>query len=209
MSQPYQCLSGVIILGAGASSRMGRPKLLLPWGKVSIAGHLIHQWQELRAAQIALVCAAGDEDLQAELDRLGFPKQDRIFNPSPERGMFSSIQCAARWSGWKPQLTDWVIALGDQPQMRSETLRALLDFKAAHPDRICQPSFNGRARHPVILPRTEFELLKDTCVENLKLFLQSRAHVVSLLGLDDPGLALDIDRPGDYVQAVRLHGERG
>jgi molybdenum cofactor cytidylyltransferase len=208
MTQSYHCLPGVIILGAGASSRMGRPKLLLPWGRVSIVGHLIQQWRELQAAQIALVCAAGDQDLQAELDRLGVPKPDRIFNPAPERGMFSSIQCAARWSGWKPQLTDWVIGLGDQPHVRSETLRALLDFKAAQPDRICQPSFNGRPRHPVILPRTEFELLKEARVENLKLFLQSRAHIVSLLDLDDPGLAFDIDRPGDYARAVRLYCER-
>jgi len=163
----------------------------------------------LQAAQIALVCAAGAADLQAELDRLEFPKQDRIFNPTPERGMFSSIQCAARWNGWKPQLTDWVITLGDQPQVRLETLHALLDFKAAHPGQICQPSFSGRPKHPVILPRAECELLKATRLETLKLFLQSRAHHVALLPLDDPGLALDIDRPEDYEQAVRLCLGRG
>ena len=42
---------GVIILGAGASSRMGRPKLLLPWGDTSVIGHLIRQWQALGAAK--------------------------------------------------------------------------------------------------------------------------------------------------------------
>jgi len=209
MVQCFECLPGVVILGAGASSRMGRPKLLLPWGKSSVVGHLISQWRQLHAAQIAVVCPAGDADLQAELDRLEFPKQDRIFNPAPERGMFSSIQCAARRNGWKPQLTDWVITLGDQPQVRLETLRALLDFKAPHSGQICQPSFNNRPKHPVILPRTEFELLKGTPVETLKLFLESRAHLVALLPLDDPGLALDIDRPEDYEQAVRLYFGRG
>ena len=208
MAHCVEHLPGVIILGAGASSRMGRPKLLLPWGQTTVVGHLISQWCQLRAAQIALVCAAGDVNLQAELDRLGFPKRDRIFNPAPERGMFSSIQCAARWDGWKPQLTGWVITLGDQPQVRLETLRSLLDFKAAHPGQICQPSYGGRPKHPVILPRPEFELLKETRVENLKLFLQSRAHLVALLPLDDPGLALDIDRPENYDQAVRLYLRR-
>ena len=44
---------GVIILGAGASSRMGRPKLLLPWRGTTVIGHIIYQWRELGAAQIS------------------------------------------------------------------------------------------------------------------------------------------------------------
>ncbi len=54
---------GVVILGAGASSRMGQCKLLLPWGNTSVIGHLIRQWQSLTAHQIAVVLAAGDEVL--------------------------------------------------------------------------------------------------------------------------------------------------
>jgi molybdenum cofactor cytidylyltransferase len=204
MAYRVDLLHGVIILGAGASSRMGRPKLLLPWGKGTVVEHLLSQWRQLRAAQIALVCAPGQTALQAELDRLHFPTQDRIFNSAPERGMFSSVQSAAGWNGWKVEITDWVIVLGDQPQVRQKALRALLDFKLAHPDEICQPSCDGRPKHPVILPRPEFELLKETRTENLKLFLQSRAHRIALLPLDDPGLVLDIDRPADYEQALQL-----
>ena len=36
---------GVIILAAGASERMGRPKLLLPWGKSTVLAHLLAQWR--------------------------------------------------------------------------------------------------------------------------------------------------------------------
>src|SRR5271169_6647644 len=88
---------GVVILGAGASSRMGRPKLLLPWKDTTIVGHLIRQWRGLGARQIAVVHRPGDAPLAAELDRLDFPAKDRIVNPQPERGMFSSIVCAAEW----------------------------------------------------------------------------------------------------------------
>src|SRR5437867_7662013 len=96
---------GVVVLAAGASSRMGKPKMLLPWGKTSVLGHLIEQWESEQAAQIAVVCVAADQSIEDELNRLGFPQADRIPNPTPERGMFSSIQCAARWSGWRPNLT--------------------------------------------------------------------------------------------------------
>ena len=56
---------GVVFLGAGASARMGRPKLLLPWGGTSILGHLIGQWRALAAEQIAVVGAARDTTLAA------------------------------------------------------------------------------------------------------------------------------------------------
>jgi molybdenum cofactor cytidylyltransferase len=44
---------GAVILAAGRSTRMGQPKLLLPWGKTSVLGHLIGQWQSAGAGQIA------------------------------------------------------------------------------------------------------------------------------------------------------------
>src|SRR3989442_11142538 len=61
---------GVIILAAGASSRMGQPKLLLPWGNTSILGHLIAQWRGVGAEQIAVVTAARAEGIDQELRRL-------------------------------------------------------------------------------------------------------------------------------------------
>src|ERR1017187_5799849 len=140
---------GVVILAAGRSARMGKPKLLLPWGTTSVLGHLIEEWRALHARQIAVVCATGDPAIQAEMDRLGFPAQNRIINPNPQRGMFSSIQCAAQWPGWQAALTHWAIVLGDQPHLRPQTLRRVLDFSSAHPTKVCQPARRGHGRHPV------------------------------------------------------------
>jgi len=196
---------GVIILGAGASSRMGRPKLLLPWGKTTIIGQLIEQWQVLGAAQIAVVCRPGDWELAAELDRLNFPAQARVENPQPERGMFSSILCAANWTGWLADLVAWAIVLGDQPHLRPDTLPALLAFQREHPDAICQPVYAGHARHPVLLPRRAFEELKDSRAKSLKDFLKQTSCPVVKRSIDDAGLALDLDRPEDYEKAFKFH----
>ena len=192
---------GVIILGAGASSRMGRPKLLLPWKGSTVVGHLIRQWRELGAGQITVVHRPNDPPMTAELDRLGFPARDRIENPQPERGMFSSIACAADWDGWKPETGAWVITLGDQPHLRLETLRSLLEFHAAHADAICQPEFDGRARHPVILPRRAFDGLKTTSAGTLEIFLKLIPCQHVQCRINDPGLALDMDTPEDYKRA--------
>src|ERR1039457_300895 len=132
-----------VILGAGRSARMGQPKLLLPWGGTTVLGHLIEQWQALGAKQIAVVCAPGDLAVRTELDRLGLPEANRIYNPAPARGMFSSIQCAARWPGWQEGLTHWAIVLGDQPHLKLQTLQRVVDLSAARPDLVCQPARHG------------------------------------------------------------------
>jgi molybdenum cofactor cytidylyltransferase len=193
---------GVIILGAGASSRMGRPKLLLPWRGTTVIGHLLAQWRELGAAQIAVVLRASDAALAAELDRLNFSKTDRLENPQPERGMFSSIVCAANWSGWQEDVLQWAIVLGDQPHLRSASLRRLLEFSAQNQDAICQPEFDGRTRHPVILPRAALEQLKNSGAANLKEFLQLSVSPRVPCPVTDPGLSLDMDTPEDYKRLM-------
>jgi molybdenum cofactor cytidylyltransferase len=195
---------GVIILAAGASSRMGRAKMLMPWNGTTVIGHLVELWRQLDAAQLAVVYAADDADVAAGLDQLDLPPAVRISNPFPARGMFSSIQCAARWDGWNRHLTHWAIALGDQPHVRAATLRALVDFAARNPASICQPAFGGRARHPVIMPQFAWKELAASEDETLRNFLHARSGHVQLLEVDDPGVALDLDVPADYERALNL-----
>jgi molybdenum cofactor cytidylyltransferase len=199
---------GVVILAAGRSARMGKPKLLLPWGGTSVLGHLIEQWEALGAKQVAVVCAPGDLGLRAEMDRLKFPKENRIGNPAPERGMFSSIQCAAQWPGWGAVLTHWAIVLGDQPHLQSQTLRQVLAFSAAHPAKVCQPTRQGHGRHPVLLPKAVFRQVAVSTAATLKEFLVARPQELALCEVDDPGLELDIDRPEDYDRAVDMAANR-
>lgn len=198
---------GVIILGAGASSRMGRPKLLLPWRDTTIIGHIIHQWRELGAAQIVVVHRPNDPSLMSELDRLDFPQADRIENPQPERGMFSSILCAVNWSGWKQNIATQAITLGDQPHLRTEMLHELLVFHAGNPNAVCQPEFGGRARHPVLLPRSVFEELKRTKAETLKDFLKLIPFPAVQHSTKDIRLSLDLDTPEDYNEVKSCFSE--
>ena len=193
----------VVILGAGRSSRMGRPKLLLPWGATSVLGHLLEQWRALGASQIALVMGANDEALEAERQRIGIPTH-AIINPAPERGMFSSIQCAAQWDEWRPEITLWVLALGDQPHLRGDTLARLLELAEAERNAVWQPARHGRARHPVILPKRVFRDLRASAGPDLKTFLKPIER--RMIEIDDAGLDLDIDTPEDYERARQLAG---
>lgn len=198
--QPF----GVVILAAGASSRMGRPKLLLKWGDTTVIGHIIRQWQALNSSQIVIVHRRNDSLLLEELVRLNFPSQNCIENPDPDRGMFSSIQCTARWTGWMDNTMSRVIVLGDQPHLRPDTLQALMDFHFSHAKAICQPVFEGRERHPVMLPNEPFNALTDANAETLKDFLKLINCPRVLCPMEDPGLALDMDTPEDYNKLKHL-----
>lgn len=191
---------GVVILGAGASTRMGRNKLLLPWRGTTVIGQIIAQWQRLGAEQIAVVLRENDSALAAELDALDFPKSNRITNPQPERGMWSSVVCAAAWNGWQTEIFHWAVVLGDQPHLKFETLRTLLDFAGRNPGAVCQPEFGGRERHPVVLPRKFFLDLERSHAATLKHFLESSGCQRRLCAVDDAGVELDLDTPEDFAR---------
>ena len=182
---------------------MGRPKLLLPWAGTSIVGYLVALWRSLPVRQIALVCREADQALALELDRLAFPAGDRIWPERPEAGMFSSIQCAARWPGWDKGLSQFLIVLGDQPQVKRQTLETLLARSAGDPRRIYQP-FQRGPRHPVVLPRASFLELAAASQTTLHDYLGTDPGRIQYLEMADPGLILDIDRPRDYQAAQEL-----
>jgi molybdenum cofactor cytidylyltransferase len=192
---------GVVILGGGRSSRMGQPKLLLSWGRISVVVSLVQQWRETGASQMSVVRAAPDLDLERACGDVPC-----IINPAPERGMFSSIRCAAQWPNWDPTLDHWVIALGDQPHLRDTTLRQLVELAREYPNDVCQPARGGRARHPVVLPKSAFHRLRTTTANDLKEFLSSTSEPRRTIEIDDPGLDVDIDTPEDYERAKKLAG---
>ena len=191
---------GAVILAAGSSTRMGTPKLLLPWGNSSVLGHILARWQALPVKQVGVVVAKTASDVCGELDRLGFLNENRIANPSPERGMFGSVQCAAAWPGWAGSLRQWAIILGDQPQLEEIMLRQLLAFATQNPEQVCQPRHRSQWRHPVVLPKAVFGQLGSSSAGTLREFLAGFERV----GFEcaDRGLDYDIDTPEDYRQAL-------
>jgi len=200
---------GVVLLAAGASRRMGRPKLLLPWGQGTVLSHLARLWQGLGAAQVLVVIPPSLSELEQAMGELASPGLNHIVNPQPQRGMFSSVQSAAAWPGWLPELTHWILSLGDQPHVREATLRGLVEEGRRHPGDVVQPARNGRGRHPVWMPAGWFRMLPVAASSHLKAFLAEHARQRRLVEMDDAGLDLDMDCPEDYEAALRLVAAMG
>ena len=190
---------GVVILAAGASTRMGRCKLLLPWGEKTILTHLLDQWRSAGAAQIAPVIDPSNKVLREALTLAGFSSSDWIENPSPQMGMFSSLHEASRWTGWVSTLTHWIISLGDQPHIQISTLRLLLDAARKNPMRICQPALHGRGAHPIVLPATNFRELAQNDAANLCAYIRTHEAIRLRVTVEDLGVSEDLNTPEDYA----------
>lgn len=203
---------GVVILAGGASSRMNVPKLLLPWNGRTVVRHLCEVWLSLGASRVLVVTGYWSEELVRELGAGGWKEEQVqwVRNPSPERGMFSSIQRGVNWEGWDGGLewTHGAIVLGDQPHLKTSTLERLMVSSAAAPDRIVQPASGGRGRHPVLLPWPDWKALgrMEEGKGTLRDFLLAREERLWRveMGSDDPGLDLDMDTPEDYRRALEL-----
>jgi molybdenum cofactor cytidylyltransferase len=192
----------VAILAAGESKRMGRPKLCLRWGKTTILGHVIAQWRRAEAQDLLVVHAPGAETpVVEELDRLGVPAHERAATIAPERGMMGSVVTAARRAVRVPSLTHLVIALGDQPQVRTETLRTLLAACASRRDSVLRVSHLGRPGHPLALPAACLPDLGATSSATLRDFIGLLPGAPEDLTSSDSGVLLDIDTPDEYAKA--------
>jgi len=191
---------GVVILAAGASTRMGTCKLLLEWGEKTILIHLLDQWRSAGAAQIVPVIDPSDQPLRKALAHAGFSPSDWIENPSPQLGMFSSLREASRWTGWLSTLTHWIISLGDQPHIQISTLRLLLDAARENPKHICQPVLNGHTAHPIILPASNFRELARNDVPDLRTYIRTREALRLRVAVEDTGVSRDLDSPEDYAR---------
>ncbi len=197
----------IALLAAGESRRMGQPKLCLPWNDTSVLGHLLSQWREAGAEKILVV---HPQELQSpvvlELDRLNVPPNQRTPTLAPERGMMGSVVTAAGRAVQDPSLTHLVIALGDQPHLRPETLQNLLLACKTSPETIIRMIFNDKPGHPIALPSQLLPDLTQTTAATLRDFLGLQKTPILDLTCDDSGVLLDMDTPDDYVRAIQLNG---
>ncbi len=193
----------VAILAAGESKRMGRPKLCLPWNGTTVLGHILSRWREAGAEKLLVVQPRdASSPVALELDRLGVPAGERVATSAPERGMMGSIITAAGRALEDPSLTHLVIALGDQPQVREETCRALIEACAIRPEPVIRTVFQGKPGHPLALPARLLAELSATSSATLRDFLSLPETPAWDLTCPDSGILLDLDTPNDYAQAL-------
>jgi molybdenum cofactor cytidylyltransferase len=195
-----------IILAAGRSTRMGRPKALL---HVTAEGptfveQLITTLSAAGVADVLVVGRPDDEALAAEVERLvstGAPLR-RVENAHADRGQLSSV-IAGLNAADRPGVRGVLVTPVDAPLVRRETIEALLALFAARHAPVIRATYRGRHGHPVIFSRAVFDSLRhaDPSVGAKAVV---RAHAAEMIDadFDDPAIVQDVDDPEDYARLL-------
>ena len=190
-----------IVLAAGASSRMGRPKLLLP---IEPGGTLLGRllgtlanagvWPIVVVTRKALAIETAWRDPRAS-------RISVVINPDPSRGQLSSLLCALESFTDPPEAV--LQALVDIPLIRVATVRAIADaWQTARPP-LVRPTHQGRTGHPVIFGAGLLEVLRAADLqEGAKPIVRRFVPLGLEVPVDDPAILEDIDTPEDYERLV-------
>jgi molybdenum cofactor cytidylyltransferase len=143
-----------IILAAGASRRMGEPKLILPWGNTTVLGQVVATFAAAGIGDILVVTGWARKQIERLVTKLAqkFPIR-MVHNPDYEHGeMLSSIQ--AGLSGLGSESSGALIGLGDQPQVQEETVRRICTTFNQTKSLLVIPSYQGHRGHPWLVARS-------------------------------------------------------
>ena len=195
-----------VVPAAGRSRRMGRPKLLLPYGGSTVVGSLVSALVAGGVGEVVLVVAS-DRGLLARWGRA--EGLTVAVNPDPTRGMLSSVRAGIAALGGAAALAarraPLLIAPGDLPALRPATVATLLRRSAAAGAPLAVPVHQGRRGHPLVIsPRLVAEIEALDPAVGLRQLLDR--HPDDLLGVevDDPGVVYDVDTPEDFREVREL-----
>ncbi len=183
-----------VILAAGASRRMGEPKMLLPFGKETIIRTVIRHALNANSDCVRVVLGADAEAIRTHIADLEVePVMNREFN----RGMLSSVQEGIR--SLPKDTTAVMILLGDQPMITSGTMQRLIDQYRNSEKDIVIATAGGKRGHPIIFNAAYIpELLSYGATQTLRDLPGNHPGKVGELETKQPEILRDIDTPADY-----------
>ena len=139
-----------VILAAGGSRRLGRPKQLEPWGDTNLLGHVVARTSEFPVEEVWVVVGYEADRILAETD-LG--TAGVVENPEWEEGIASSIRVGLDALTRLSRCDQALIVIGDQPAVPAEVVDALLASHAGSDKPVSVPKYRYTSGNPVLVDR--------------------------------------------------------
>lgn len=190
----------VLILAAGASTRMGSPKQLLPWGNTTLLGNAIRQFKNLHV-HCFVVLGANNKEISNRLSGLDVSV---IINKNWEDGIGRSISYGLKEILSKDSFSHILIALGDQPLIGSQQIQVLIDQSELYANKIIANQYSSGFGVPAIFPNQYFEeLIKLTGDAGAKKLLMHFQN--NVVGVDSDIELIDVDTPEEYNSLIKKY----
>ncbi|MBI2930297.1 MAG: nucleotidyltransferase family protein [Planctomycetes bacterium] len=194
-----------LILAAGESTRMGRPKALLEFGGRTALDLVLRACREL--GDPIVVVGAHADAIRARVP------VDAVVNPAYARGQTSSLKVGLRNL---PAGTEaFLLYPVDFPLVTAAQVGRLAGAWARRGPkaRIIIPSHDGRRGHPVVFDaflREEFLRLADEAPA--RAVVRAHAEEIAYVTFDEPDVLMDMDTPEDYARCLKrwreIHGRQ-
>jgi molybdenum cofactor cytidylyltransferase len=188
-----------LVLGAGGSRRLGRPKQLLAYGEKTLLGHVLDTARACPFDQLIVALGGSADGVREQVDLSG---AEVVVNEAYGSGCSSSIAAALGAVDERSDLL--VLMLGDMPGVTAETVSELLARRGDAPLAVCR--YDDQRGHPFAFERRIFEELANLHGDKgVWRLLDERAdEVVEVL---IPGrVPLDVDTPEDYEAVLAAAG---
>jgi len=191
--------TGIIILAAGSSSRLGQPKQLLQFKGKSLLRNAIDAANGSRSGSSVLVLGA---NLELILKEVKNAKIDIVINNKWQEGMALGMQKGLNFLEKSYAPNQVILMLCDQPFVDSELLTLLIDKQKESGKGIVACHYNGVFGVPVLFSKKYFPELR-----NLKGSDGAKkvvyAHQEDMAKVEFPKAAIDIDTLEDYERLTK------
>jgi molybdenum cofactor cytidylyltransferase len=187
-----------IVLAAGGSTRLGRPKQLLTRGGETLVHRAARLASETSPERLLVVIGAERDGIERSLHDISC---ELIHNPQWREGLGTSLRAAAYAIAARPQAP--VLVLGcDQPALEPRHLQALLAGAQTAPSRCTATVHGDRFGVPAVVPGDWFAHADELTGDRGFGARLSLLGPGSICALQAPELGLDIDTVGDLREAV-------
>ncbi len=183
-----------VVLAAGSSQRLGRPKQTLEIGGETLLHRTVRIAREAGLRPVFVVLDAQGRFAET-LRGLG---GSLVLNQEADEGIAASIRAGVRAAKGMPSVEGVVVMTCDQIGITADHLRQLHE----DPARITGSGYGGRTAIPAYFPRSGFESLLA-----LQGDVGARDALRGAHRVDSEALAVDVDTPQDVVRANELFGE--
>lgn len=194
-----EATTGIIILTAGNSSRLGQPKQLLKYKGNTLLRNTITQVKLVPNSIIVVVTGAYKQQI---VEELAFAEVNVVDNPHWQDGMASSISAGlSKLRVLSPNIETCIFTVCDQPYLSAEIFTRMLALHSECKKGIVASAYADTLGVPMLFNRKYFDVLVNlTGQDGAKKLLQN--YKEDVMSVPFKNGHIDIDTIDDYKKLI-------